>query len=227
MRSKVFAILALAAGLASTASAQVTVGVPTAGEGNCVPIGCSNLGFLRYQQAYNASAFSGPMNIGSFSFFHRQLQPGQGSYADGTYNFYFTTTTKTPNTLNSNPLGNFTSGSPQFFATVVLLNASAVSPLFTVTGTPYNYDPSLGNLLMDVRMVYGAGGPLVFNDVDRSGSGAVGRYYGGMTSGATDNLGLVTQFDSAPSTVPEPSSIILVAAGLAGVVAFSRRRNRA
>src|SRR5207245_2570867 len=86
---------------------------------------------------------------------------------------------------------------------------------FTITGTPFSYDPSHGNLLMTVTKDGDGLDFSVFLDFESNApAGTFSRAYGFGTSGVADFLendtGLVTQF----SSVPEPASLALAAAGL-------------
>src|SRR5438874_2522636 len=117
-------VLLSASGVA--ASAQVTVGTAVAGNGNCIPVGCT-LGGNEYQQVYSSTAFSGPFNIGSFSFFHTIFNPGSGVYAAGTYDFFFGTTTKAVNGLDVT-FANNESSLLSFFATVIVAPGTSAAP---------------------------------------------------------------------------------------------------
>jgi len=90
------------------------------------------------------------------------------------------------------------------------------------------FNPATGNLLLDVR--YGSGGSSAFTffDADYSNSGVVGRAYGDSQSAYSDHVGLVTRFDAAVVTTPEPGSLKLVASGLVRLfgVAVAKRRKR-
>jgi hypothetical protein len=223
LRSTVFAVALFSA---VPAGAQVLVGSASPNTGNCYPIGCYT-GYNRYQNAYNANAFSGIIDIGAFDLFHTVYQPGQGTYADGTYIFSFGITSNSPNGLNANQDLNANVSPLQYFATLVLSGTSAVPSMITVTGGPYLYDPSLGNLLLDVQMSQTGTGGGVYNNTDQSCSGQTGRVYGSTGSGAPACDGLVTQFDVATTSAPEPASIALVATGLLGVIGVARRRRNA
>ncbi|MCZ6793785.1 MAG: PEP-CTERM sorting domain-containing protein, partial [Planctomycetota bacterium] len=94
--------------------------------------------------------------------------------------------------------------------------------------TPFFYDPSAGNLLLDVRNFVGASTSIGFFDATGSASDSTSRVYsvGGVnnvTALNNNTAGLVTQFDIAP--IPEPGSVVLVATGL-GCMAFWRRGRR-
>jgi hypothetical protein len=94
--------------------------------------------------------------------------------------------------------------------------------------TPFIYDPSLGNLLLDVRNF--AGGITTAFDAQQSAIDSVSRVtsgFGGSVgsiSGIADTAGLVVQLTIHP--IPEPATLLLLGSGLAGV-GFVRRRKKA
>jgi hypothetical protein len=103
--------------------------------------------------------------------------------------------------------------------------SKAFDIVITLT-TPFSYDPSKGNLLLDV-MNFSGGTTTVF-DADGASS-QVSRLFSTTSSGVndatgeTDNIGLVTQFVfTSPSAVPEPALPIVCGAGLLAV-ALARR----
>ena len=92
---------------------------------------------------------------------------------------------------------------------------------------PFLYDPSKGNLLLDARTFISAGITLPLFDSE-SNTCCVSRVANSQTGGANgtvgdfaDGLGLVTQFEF--TSVPEPSTGVLAAAGLIAALILRRR----
>jgi hypothetical protein len=92
------------------------------------------------------------------------------------------------------------------------------------TGTPYLYNPDLGNLLIDIVAtnqpnIPSFGGSAGFLDSDQRGV-VTSRAYNieGGGNGA-DVTGLVTTF----VVTPEPSPVALLSAGLLSILAFKRK----
>jgi hypothetical protein len=216
----------LLAGLSAPAAAQVTVGTPLPDAGYCAPFGC-NRWFTDYQQVYGASAFGGPIDIGSITFFHTAYEPGVGTFAPGTYNFFLGATSRSDATLSADMASNRTSPQQFFASFVVTGNVSAVAPTFTLSGTPFFYDPSIGNLLLEI---YSAQTSFNFYETffDRyeTAGGAVSVYE--SSNGTWRNgTGLVTRFDAvAVTTTPEPGSLVLLGSGLIGIAGIAHRRRR-
>lgn len=228
--------LAMSAVMAATASAQVTIGaVGNAANGTTYPFGFSG-GYTKFQQIYDASLFTAPLSIGSVSFYSK---PGTQILQQGTFNFYFNTTTTAPVGVNTgNPGANEVVANRLFFGTFVIgANVDAPSVL-TFTGTSaFSYNPAAGNLVLDVDFA-----PI--GNFVNSGRAAFDQYFDeqGTTKVATSSdpqalfggtagvrgRGLVTTFGASQiAVVPEPSTVLLMSAGLAAIVAVgARRRNR-
>jgi hypothetical protein len=181
----------------------------------------------RYQEAYASGDFSGPISITGIDFF-----PAPGfssslySLYSGTYQLSLSTITADINTLSdSNFAGNL--GLDNSVFDTVALSGPAPSPL-TFTGGPFNYDPSQGNLLLDIQITGASGAPLLsiptgaaFEDVGPGGPSGIVRYqnFGSGTTG----FGLVTEFDSSTG-VPEPGTLSLLGCGLVGFLVQRLRR---
>lgn len=224
VRFSLSAALLAASALFAPASAQVTVGTAEPGTGNCYPIGC-NEGLTRYQQVYSSTAFAGVTSISAFTYFHTQYQPGIGFYSAGTYNFSFGYTSMAVNGLSGNLNANVTSPQTLFATLIIAPGTSSAPSTFTVNGNAaFNYDPTLGNLLMDVTIDNVVSQNSTYLDVDESGS-STSRAFGMGGDGTADASGLVTRFETGTTTVtPEPASFAMVGVGMLGLGLIARRR---
>ncbi len=220
----------LAAVAASGAAAQVTIGTPgAAGNGSNYPFGHSG-GWTKFQQLYSSTLFTAPLNIGSVSFF---TKPNTGILQQGTFNFFFSTTTVAPVDVNtSTPSANVT-GPRQAFGTLTIAANTAAPSVLTVTGSPFLYDPMQGNLLLEVDFTAIGGGFAIparaAFDLYRDAPGeflvstASDRQFGVLASNGIRGQGLVTRFGEA-NVVPEPESVLLMVSGLVGLAMAVRAR---
>jgi hypothetical protein len=101
-----------------------------------------------------------------------------------------------------------------------------------ISGTPFHYDPAVGNLLLEVLVhsVSARGYTQIgldatdFRDINSGTSGAYTVW--GVNYPAP--MGLVTTFETSPAdtVTPEPVSMALLGTGLAGIAGVRRRRRR-
>lgn len=232
---RVFRVIVTGAAFVLSASsmfAQVTVGTARPHTGNCDPWGCEG-GSTRYEQIFASDAFSGPIDIGSLTYYHTQITNPDGVYdfRPGTYSVYFSTRSGAIDDIGNDLDVNVTNPE-QLFGTFVL-GGSVTGTSFTLTGmNPFLYDPSVGNLLMDIRITQTGDTPApTYWDADYSNQ-VTARAYTGPTDPqyepGSDGIGLVTTFGpSSVTTTPEPSSLALVATGLLTLGSLTRRKRKA
>lgn len=212
-------LLALAVILAAPCSAGVIlIGTLPGPAANSFPFG--NTDGSIYQQVYAAGNFAGPVTIVGITFFNSD---SAGSFAAGTYAFSLSTTPAPVDGLDTSDLDTNVGTDNQAFASVGL--SGSVGTQFTITGTPFFYDPVQGNLLVDIRTTYSE---------SQSGSVYLDSFTlteptNGLTSRAHNygsgfaGYGLITQFETLDEgAVPEPSTLALVGAGM--LLVLLRRR---
>jgi hypothetical protein len=196
-------------------AAAITLGSPPEHfGGNCMPFACGE-GATRFQEIYSNAAFLplGPGFVTEIDFFRTNiLNPGFLSH--GTYVFSLSTTSKPVNGLDVPDLDANVGSDSAWVLTAVLEGEQMGSVLSFRLDSPFFYDPSKGNLLLDIHMSISVAGS-AYLDVPAQNDGSLSRAFDGPFMGQ-DPGGLVTRF-----VIPEPSTIALTVIGLAAIV---RRR---
>lgn len=195
-----------------------------------------NFTSMRYQQVYGASEFSAVNPNGGFI---NQILFRADSHNThtimstiGNIEIDLTTTAKPPDGLSTTFANNVGVDDTIVFSGSLALLAANGSYTTVHLTRPFFYNPSAGNLLMDVRNFTGASGMLDINmpyfDAVNTAGDSVSRVYAngvGASVGTADTTGLITGFFITP--VPEPSTFVLFAAGFLGLGVFAKlRRHR-
>jgi len=227
--------IALSCLVAGAASAQIVVpGANAATEGdsnNRFPFYAGDFGPMRYQQVYAAGEFgSGPIVISAIQF---RLDADDESFSgmDTELVIRLSTTAKAVDGLSSTFAENIGADETLVVSGMQTLSGTGgpgVNP-FDINisfATDFVYDPTMGNLLMDVTRTGGSNSAIFF-DASSSDTDAISRVYSlnsATTGTATgnDTLALITRFTADP--VPEPATMAVL--GLGALVAARRRRPR-
>lgn len=212
---------------------SVRIGTPAPGQGNCLPFMCNISGTssgqtIDYEQVYASSAFSSPMDVSSLTFYESAVG-GSDTLLGGTYDFYLSTTGAAVNGLGTNLGSNLGSDNTEVLSVTIPARGTSFGNSYTFNlSRPFDYNPDLGNLLLDVivwnqdNVPNGDGNGS--DEVDYSGTQTSrADYFASDGYSAADSGGLVTTLGSTTS-VPEPGSLVLFAAGLLGLARSQRRR---
>jgi hypothetical protein len=205
-------------GLSRAASATVTqavdfntmtIGGPSEG-GNFFPFGGGYDRASRYQQAYSSTQFgnSVPLLIRSISFVG-----GQGTFATNTYAFSLSTVTTGIDDLSTTSF-DANRGADNALLASANLSGPAPATLRIEGSTPFLYDPSRGNLLLDIAVSPGGVFPSGFGASYQSrftAFGIMSRYHDFGTGFI--GYGLITQFEFAPLTLDNVIDVVEQAVG--------------
>lgn len=241
---------ALLASVAAAPAMAADVIVPST-TGNAqgpAPLRYYGTGGSRVQQIYASSFFSGTQSINSISF---RAYPGAApsgffsnsvSVSDVTIRLA-TTALSANESSGLQPGTNFDANLGTAFATAftgpltltTAATGTGTQPFdYTITfATPFVYDASLGNLLLDVFIpttatVSGGGfGFLTFDSVNTNDDGLrsiVNIFDGGAANGVLDTAGAITSFGLSAAAVPEPATWGMMILGIGLIGATARRR---
>ncbi len=180
--------------------------VGTANSANSIPFGSAARNEITtYQQVYSATAFSGTTSIDTFSIFGEDRFIGNG-LDNFSFNISFYTTSAVVNGLSETGADNLGTLLTDFGDFSI---SGALPDKLTFTGTPFDYDPTQGNLLLQFNLtsVVANGPGFVLFKAERNGI-LVSRYFAlaGNETGAIDRVGIVTEFDFVGGAVPEPAT---------------------
>src|SRR5262249_30458844 len=147
----------------------------------------------------------------SLTFFN-QFNPNQALFPQATFSIFFSTTHAVVNGLSDDLPSNV--GTPEALFATVATTGGVSGPQFTINGSGYVYDPTLGNLLMDIFFTLEDQTPIpmALESADNSGTVTSLALRNKFTSMASVG-GLVTEFNATP----EPTTLVLMATGLIGI----------
>jgi hypothetical protein len=247
-RSFLTAIVALAMLATMAEGARAGLVVPNSLEtvegddSNILPFSIGDFGLtsMRYQQVYAASEFPEPLLITAIHFRPDALFGIPFESTLPSIQINLSTTSAVPDALSTTFADNVGLDDTIVFGQGPLtLSSSATGPIdgpkdFDITivlTTAFSYDPSLGNLLLDVRNF--AGGTttrfdahFVSGDPLSRSATLISDDVSSLTADFVDSAGLVTMFETQPQAVPEPSTLFLMSSGLASLAGHAWRRRR-
>jgi hypothetical protein len=234
-------LLIVLCGSVALADVIVAPNTQAAAEGNDNNFGPFFDTSVRYQQVYSASQFpsTGPLSITQIAFRPDASVTNPSLFIRfDSVRIDLSTTSRTPGTLSTVFANNVGANNTTVFDSFLFINTPVTGPaagpknfIVTFTLSPFTYDPSLGNLLLDVRAFESGGGISAPFDAQSSSpfTAHVDASGVGSTSGSIIATGLVTQFQFTPvqaTATPEPSAMLLTSAGVLLLASLARWRSR-
>jgi hypothetical protein len=225
-------------GLCATgqASADVIV-IPNAlatteGDGSAA-IPSNPFRFMQILDATQFAAFSQPILLTQLAFRPDALQASPASQSF-TVQLFLSTTSRSVTGLSPTFAANLGSDNTLVFSgpltlTTANLPGPGTAKQFDITlpfTTPFDYDPSAGNLLFDFQ-VFSAGSPSLIEDGVNGSAFTQAVFFNGSATNPTGTVlafGLVTQVTA--QAVPEPSTFALVSLGAFGLLGHLCRHRR-
>lgn len=200
---------------APAAAVTVDFGGPAIEAGDCTP-GCTP----RFQTVYSGSVFgSSPVSISAIALYLA------GTADNQTYTISLSTSANSVGNLSSTFANNIGADAAVFYSGIPAV--STTGDWFTFSGSTFNYNPTAGDLLLDIRTT---GSNSIAASYDGSGPNGQRAYsFSDSAQGELDGAGyhMAAQFTvGAVNAVPEPMTwaMLVVGFGMAGSAVRSRRR---
>jgi hypothetical protein len=203
--------------LFSTSSWALLVAPDGAITENSTPFSGNPLLGTHYQQVYSSSLFSSAVSIDSLTFF---AWSENTSISAGTYEFRLSTTSYAVNALDTVVQANNVGGDVVTFSIDYL--SGDTYPELTITGDTFLYDPTQGNLLLEILV-----GPAGFSSGGFGGFQTGNGTFGELSSRTSnwvsgyESYGLVTEF--GVTAVPVPAALLLFISGLSVLLCRPRK----
>ncbi|WP_174274345.1 PEPxxWA-CTERM sorting domain-containing protein [Sphingomonas bacterium] len=177
-------------------------------------LGCTTV----FQSVYAASAFgSAPVSVNSISFYLGQT----GTISD-TYTFTLSTSKNSVGNLSANAASNLGNDAATFYVGVPSVSSSGSWVSFA--GTPFTYNPLLGDLL--VQITHPNGNDQLYSSYNSNTNEQRDFVLFGNAYVENPGYEINTKFEVSAAAVPEPASWAMMVGGF-GLMGAAMRRKKA
>jgi hypothetical protein len=220
------------AALGHTAQAdEIKLVPPDPSLGLCEPFACAT----HVQQVFDAALFSSGITINMLTFFNLPPNASEGFVEPAQYRFSLSTTARSSTSLSRVFASNLGADAVQVLTWNVPGFTTGFQSLQLPLSSVFRYDPTLGNLLLDIQKDrtgnFGDGPIYADGSIQANGVAMLSNSLGEGQNTIREHTGLTTAFAGSllsgdVSPVPEPSSMLLLASGAASLIARSSRARR-